>query len=99
MEIKVQHDPNTHRFFVKLDGDEACLHYTDKGETLDFCEIDVPASHRSQGIASKILIEAFNYADKKGFEVVPSDDFVRTHFLPHHPQYERLIKPGEFPYT
>lgn len=99
MEIKVQHDSATHRFFVKLDNEEACLHYSDKGEALDFYEVDVPQAYRAQGIASKILIEAFNYADQKGLEVVPSDDFVRTHFLPHHPQYERLVKPGEYPYT
>ena len=99
MKIKVEHDPNTHRFFVKLERQEACLHYMDKGDVLDFCEVDVPKDVRDHGIASKILTEAFEYADKKGLQVVPSDDFVRTHFLPHHPQYEKLVRPGEFPYT
>jgi len=99
MKIKVHHDPNTHRFYAKLDHYEACLHYVDKGDILDFCEIDIPEVFRNHGVATELCIEAFKYVDEKGLKVVPTDDFIRTHFLPHHPQYEKLIQPGEYPYT
>lgn len=97
--MKVERDPEKHKFFVKLGEYEAALMYAEKGRTLDFYHIYVPDPFRNRGIAAKILMAAFDYAAKKGYRVIPSCPFIRDDFLPRFPPYQKLADPGEFPFA
>src|SRR5947209_7533054 len=97
--MKIEHDPERHRFSAKLGVYEASLMYARKGKALDFYHIYVPDPFRNRGIAGKILIAAFEYARAEGCQVVPSCPFIASDFLPRFPQYQSLVKPGEFPFA
>ena len=97
--MKVEHDLKKHKFFMTLGAYEAALMYAEKGKALDFYHIYVPDPFRNRGVAAKILIAAFDYADKQGYEVVPSCPFIAHDFLPRFPQYQKLVKAGTFPFA
>lgn len=96
--MKVEHDKGRQKFRVKAGEYEASLMYAQKGRVLDFYHIYVPEPFRNRGIAGKILIAAFDYAEKEGFSVVPTCPFIRHDFLPRFPRYQKLVKAGEFPF-
>lgn len=96
--MKVQHDRERQKFWVRLGEYESNLMYAQKGKVLDFYHIYVPEPFRNRGIAGKILIAAFDYAEKEGFRVVATCPFIRRDFLPRFPEYQKLVKSGKFPF-
>ena len=46
----------------------------------------------------KLLIHAFEYAKKEGFQVVPSCPFIVGDFLKRFPKYQEIVRAGEFPF-
>lgn len=97
--MKVIHDKKSKKFKVALDSYEAVLMYARKGDVLDFYHIYVPDPYRKRGLAAKILIEAFEYAGKEGFRVVPSCPFIAGEFLPRFSKYQNLAAEGCFPFA
>ena len=97
--MKVEHDPVKYRFFLKLGSYEANLLYAKKGKVLDFYHVYVPDPFRNKGLAGKILLAAFEFAEKEGYRVVPSCPFIAHDFLPRFPKYQLLVKSGEFPFA
>lgn len=97
--MKVEHNPDKHQFVLKLGAYEAALMYAKKGKALDFYHIYVPDPFRNRGLAGKILIAAFDYAEREGYHVVPSCPFIAHDFLPRFPKYQKLVKSGEFPFA
>lgn len=97
--MKIEHDPKTEKFSVKMGAYEAVLMYAAKGKVLDFYHIYVPDPFRNRGLAAKILIAAFEYAQKEGCRVVPSCPFIAHDFLPRFPQYQKLVEQGNFPFA
>ena len=96
--MKVHHDREKKRFVVTLGTYEANLMYTEKDGVLDFYHIYVPDPYRNKGVAAKILIEAFEYAKKEGYRVVPTCPFIANDFLSRFSKYQDIVKPGEFPF-
>lgn len=97
--MNIEHDPKAHKFFVKLGEYEASLSYAEKGKALDFYHVYVPEPFRNSGVAGRILIAAFDYAAENGYQVIPSCPFISGDFLPRFPKYQKLCKPGEFPFA
>ncbi len=97
--MKIEHEPKAQRFFARLGAYEASLLYAKRGRVLDFYHLYVPDPYRKQGVAAKILIHAFEYAKKEGHEVVPSCPFIAGEFLPRFPEYQKLVRAGEFPFA
>ena len=95
--MEIAHDAARHQFSVNLDPYDAVLMYAKRGKVLDFYHIYVPDPFRNQGLAGKILIHAFDYAKKEGYQVVPTCPFIRDDFLKHFPQYQEIVQSGEFP--
>jgi hypothetical protein len=81
---------------IDLNPYEATLLYARKGNTLDFYHVYVPDPYRNRGVAGKILIAAFEYAQKEGLKVIPTCPFIRGDFLPRFPRYQPLVVEGEF---
>jgi len=99
--MKVEHDVDNRKFYMKLGdgGYEASLLYAEKGKVLDFYHIYVPDPFRNRGLAGRILIEAFEYAEQNGYKVVPTCPFISGDFLPRFPKYQKIVQSGEFPFA
>lgn len=90
--MKVEHDPEHGKFFVNLESEQAVLEYERAGQVLDFRYVYVPPKFRNRGLAGKIVIHAFEYAEKGGFKVIPTCPFVSEDFLPRFPQYQKFVQ-------
>lgn len=78
--VKVQHDRDSHRFEVLLEGGRAYLAYMDLGKkTLDFYRTFVPDSLRGRGIAAALVESALSYAESSGYSVIPSCSYVERY--------------------
>lgn len=90
--MNVEHDPARGRFFVRLDGDEAYLNYTRRGNELEFSYIFVPPAHRGKSHAAKILIEGFEFAKREGCTVRPTCPYIAHEFVPRFAKYQELVR-------
>ncbi|MFO8063740.1 MAG: GNAT family N-acetyltransferase [Spirochaetota bacterium] len=89
---EVTHDATMTTFSVDLGDAEAVLTYLPVGEdTLDFVETYVPSEYRGKGIAAALAGEAFEYARKNGYRVIPSCPYIGT-YLKRHPEYQDLVR-------
>ena len=78
MKPDIRHDPGGGRFFASIGGEEASLLYTEAGaKTLDFTHTYVPEALRHKKIGEAIVKHALDYAEKNGFEVIPTCPFVK----------------------
>jgi predicted GNAT family acetyltransferase len=63
-----------------VDGDRAYLAYMDLGkQTLDIYRTFVPNSLRGRGIAAALTEHALQYAEDKGYTVIPSCSYVERY--------------------
>jgi len=86
----IEHDPAAMQFFVRSTtskGEVAHLDYSlDKNsDSMDLYHTFVPPSLRGGGIAAKLCDHAFDYADEKGFKIVPSCSYVSDAYLRKNP--------------
>ncbi len=78
MKLDIRHDPDRHRFFASIGGEEAYLVYTVAGaRTLDFTRTYVPDALRHRNIGEAIVKHALAYAAGNGYEVIPTCPFVK----------------------
>lgn len=96
MGMNIIHDLEDQEFRIDLDPYHAVLMYARREKILDFYHVYVPDPFRNQGIAGKILIHAFEYAKKEGYQVVPTCPFIAGDFLKRFPQYQEIVRPGGF---
>ena len=89
---EIQHDPADSKFFIKLQGYEACLMYRLIGSELNLYHTYVPEIFRGRGIAEKLCKAAFEHAKTKGLTVIPSCSYISGAYLKRHPEYESLTK-------
>jgi|GEM_PF-362142 len=94
--MNIVHDSKKQEFRIDLGSYHAVLMYAGHEKILDFYHIYVPDPFRNQGIAGKLLIHAFEYAKTEGFQVVPTCPFIAGDFLKRFPQYQEIVRPGEF---
>ncbi|HYO45390.1 MAG TPA: GNAT family N-acetyltransferase [Gemmatimonadota bacterium] len=94
MNVTALHEPDRHRFVVRLEDGEATLQYNHAGsKTLDFRSTFVPEQHRGRKIGDKLVVDALAYARTQGYSVIPSCPFVRT-VVRRHSEYGDLIVEG-----
>ena len=91
-ELAVQHDPAGQRFYVKLEGFEACLMYRRQGQDLDLYHTYVPEVFRGRGIADKLCKAGFEYAKANHLRVIPSCSYVSDAYLKRHKEWEPIVK-------
>jgi len=91
---EVLHDPAGSRFFIRLEGYEACLMYRLSGKELDLYHTYVPEVFRGRGMAEKLCKAAFEHAQANGLTVLPSCAYISGAYLKRHPEYEPLTKRG-----
>ena len=79
--MNIIHDKRNHQFRVHGRFYYAVLLYAQKGKVLDFYHIYLPLPMRGSGLAGRMLVHAFDYAQEKGFKVIPSCSFISDEFL------------------
>lgn len=97
--MNIIHDAEKKEFRAELGDYRAVLMYAKRGDVIDLYHIYVPDPFRGQGIAGKILVAAFEYAQKEGLKVAVSCPFIAKDFLGKFPHYQKGVSPGEFPFV
>lgn len=78
----VQHDAEGKQFYVAIDGARAYLAYMDLGKkTLDIYRTYVPNDLRGKGLAAKLTEHALQFANERGYSVIPSCSYVERYML------------------
>ena len=91
-QLEVLHDKPSSRFYVKLQGYEACLMYRQQGAELDLYHTYVPEVFRGRGIAEQLCKAGFEYAKANTLTVIPSCSYISDAYLKRHPEYEPLVR-------
>ena len=95
-ELEIKHDPIGQKFYAEIGKQEALLAYTQINQILDVHLVYVPEELRERGIAERLALAAFAYAEKKGFKIVSSCDYLANGFLPKHGELKHLVAESEF---
>lgn len=91
MKFNVKHDSVTQKFFTSVGGKECSLRYDKITDTIwNFRMMFVPQNLRSQGIASRVVEQALNFAKKNEIKVKVSCSFVRD-FLKENESYQDVL--------
>lgn len=70
---QIQHDPATREFFTEVDGEKAYVAYCMlDAHTVDFYRTFVPDQARGSGIALALVDTALDFAQARGWKVIPS---------------------------
>lgn len=88
--MTITHDTTQNRFCTAIDGHTAYLTYIDNGDTLIYNHTAVPHELGGQGLGSKIVKHALDYARDSGKKVVPTCGFV-AHFIDKNPEYQSVL--------
>ncbi len=82
--LSIHHDQAGHQFETTVEGHRAYLTYMDLGkQTLDIYRTFVPNALRGRGIAAALTEQALDYAEKMGYEVIPSCSYVERYMERH----------------
>jgi uncharacterized protein len=89
--VNVEHDPDRHRFIVRLPAGTGQLRYTVAGPgLLEYWHAEVDPALRGTGVGDALVRAAMDYARQAGQKVNPTCPFVRG-WLTRHPEYLELV--------
>lgn len=78
MELQIVNDLDHNRFVARTAHGEAALKYVRAdADTLEFRSTFVPERDRGKGIGEAIVLQALDWAEETGFEVLPTCPFVQ----------------------
>ncbi|MBV2131255.1 N-acetyltransferase [Pseudomonas sp. MAP12] len=87
--LSIQHDLAGKQFEVTVDGHRAYLSYMDLGkQTIDIYRTFVPDALRGHGVAAALTEQALQFAEGRGYTVIPSCSYVERYL-------ERRQRKGE----
>lgn len=84
MDYIVEHKPEIKRFEAHIEGQVAYVEYTLNGDVFDIIHTIVPSDLEGQGIASRIVREAYTYAKDAGYKLKASCSYANV-WLKRHP--------------
>jgi len=78
--LSIRHDQAGRQCEVTVDGCRAYLSYMDLGkQTIDIYRTFVPDALRGRGVAAALTEQALQYAEDKGYKVIPSCSYVERY--------------------
>lgn len=78
--LSIRHDQAGRQFEVTVDGYRAYLSYMDLGkQTIDIYRTFVPDALRGRGVAAALTEEALQFAEGRGYTVIPSCSYVERY--------------------
>jgi predicted GNAT family acetyltransferase len=88
MELAIAHEPG--RFVARLDGAEAEVVYTRRGDVLDVEHTWTPPALRNRDIAARLTDAVFAFARAEGLRVLPTCSYTRR-YVSRHPELAPLV--------
>lgn len=92
--IEVKHNPEAHRYEVKMDEHLAVLTYIKRGNHITFLHTGVPAELEGHGVANTLAHNALEDARAQHLTVTPMCPFVAA-YIRHHQEYLSLLSESE----
>src|SRR4051812_36746913 len=89
-EITVVHNKEEQRFETEVNGTIGSADYYMRGDRIIFTHTGVPRSIGGQGVASKLIKTALDYARENNLKVVPLCSFVSV-YMRRHPEYNDIL--------
>jgi uncharacterized protein len=77
------------RFELELDGAQAVLDYTRRGQILALDYAAVPAAFEGRGVGSRLVGAALELVRSRGERVIPRCSFVVA-YMNRHPEFDDL---------
>ncbi|WP_020677123.1 GNAT family N-acetyltransferase [Geopsychrobacter electrodiphilus] len=90
MEYEFLNNPGAQRFETIISGHMVHINYNRDDDVLTLVHTEVPAVLGGQGLGSKIVQFALDYAKSRGLQIVPRCPFVRS-YIDRHPDYQDLV--------
>ncbi len=91
MAYKVIHNNKEHRFEAKVKGYRALVEYQLLGcEIMNIYHTEVPEPIGEQGIGSAIMKEAFEFARRNHYQILPTCPFAQS-YLEKHADYRNVL--------
>jgi predicted GNAT family acetyltransferase len=92
--VNVEHEPDHHRFVVRLPTGDGKLFYKVAGPgILSYWHTEVDPHLRGQGVGDALVRAAMDFARQSGQKVIPDCPFV-TIWLKKHPEYQDVVAAG-----
>jgi predicted GNAT family acetyltransferase len=91
--VEVRHNEAASRFEAEVDGGLCVANYRLVDGVMRIHHTEVPPRLEGRGIASRIVSEAFAYAQAHGLAVEPWCSFVRN-YMRQHPDTQKLLPAG-----
>lgn len=91
--LDIVHNERDGRFEARLPDGLCRADYRRVGNALHMVHTEVPMAARGQGIASRVVAAAVDYAEAEGLKVMPLCSYVRDWFR-RHPERQGLLAPG-----
>ena len=88
--LDLHHDPDAHRFSLRLDGHEAELLYSLRSGRMVIDHTGVPEAIGGRGIAATLVKAALDHARRQGWRVVPACSYSAA-YVQRHPEYADLV--------
>lgn len=88
--LDLHHDPAARRFSTRVDGHEAELTYSLRGERMVIDHTGVPEAIGGRGVAAALVRAALDHARAQGWRVVPACSYSAA-YIQRHPEYADLL--------
>lgn len=88
--MDIHHHPQQQRFTYQQGEHTAYLSYQVNGDILIYDHTIVPEALGGQGIGSRLVKTALDYAKQHNKSVIPTCSFV-AHYIKKHPEYNFIV--------
>jgi len=89
-QLEVRNKADKGRFEAQLEGEDvAFVAYSLRGNIIEMTHTEVPSAYAGQGIASKMVRDALEYAKAHKLRVIPTCPVVAA-YIKKHPEYEDI---------
>jgi len=89
----VVHNAAARRFELSIDGQTAFSKYLRAGSKIVVEHTEVPVNLEGQGVASRIVRAALDFARDEKLSVIPLCPFTAA-FIRRHPEFQDLVEEG-----
>eukprot|EP01083_Nonionella_stella_P197556 726239_1 len=92
--LEVRHEPDMDQFVIVAHPGARLLYKINRAHTyIDLEHTEVPVDMRRRGVAALLTEEAFRFAKRKNFAVIPSCTYISGTFLDRNPHWRAIVAP------
>ncbi|MEO8459806.1 MAG: GNAT family N-acetyltransferase [Dokdonella sp.] len=90
MTFPIEHDRDSQRFVVRVDGHSGVLDYRLSGDVMTITHTSVPEAIGGRGIAAELMRYALETARAERWKVIPACSYAAA-FMRKYPEFDDLI--------